>query len=130
LWADYKTFIDIVAANRHQTPEEIDALARGRVWTGGQAYERSLVDTLGGFETAIALAKKKAGIAAGTEVRYVVYPKVQRPFFRRLVDQLWNNPDESHMKVLKIPGVEVLRSLALLAGRPSLAWMPYTIEIH
>ena len=132
LWADYKTFIGIVAANRHQTPEAIDALARGRVWTGGQAYERSLVDTLGGFETAIALAKKRAGIAPGTEVRFVVYPKVQRPFFRRLVDQLWNGnePDESHMKVLKVPGLEVLRSLAKLAGRPSLAWMPYTIEIH
>jgi len=120
----------MVADNRHQTPEEIDSLARGGVWTGGQAYERSLVDKLGGFETAIALAKKKAGIPSGTDVRFVVYPKVQRPFFRRLVDQLWNNPDESHMKALKVPGVEVLRSLAKLAGRPSLAWMPYTIEIH
>jgi len=130
LWSDYKTFIGIVAQNRKQTPEEIDALARGRVWTGGQAYERSLVDTLGGFETAIALAKKKAGIAPNAEVRYVVYPKVQRPFLRRLVDQLWNEPDDNTQMKLRVPGMDVLRSMARLANRPSLTWMPYTIEIH
>ncbi|HEV8479370.1 MAG TPA: signal peptide peptidase SppA [Candidatus Eisenbacteria bacterium] len=130
LWSDYKTFIGIVAQNRKQTPEAIDALARGRVWTGGQAYERSLVDTLGGFETAIALAKKKAGIGPNAEVRYVVYPKVQRPFLRRLVDQLWNSPDENTQMKLRVPGLDVLRSLARLANRPSLTWMPYTIEIH
>jgi protease IV len=130
LWSDYKTFIGIVAQNRKQTPEEIDALARGRVWTGGQAYERSLVDTLGGFETAIALAKKKAGIASNAEVRYVVYPKVQRPFLRRLVDQLWNEPDDNTQMKVRVPGMDVLRSLARLANRPSLTWMPYTIEIH
>jgi protease IV len=130
LWDDYRTFIGVVADNRHRAPEDIDALARGRVWTGGQAFERGLVDTLGGFETAIALAKKRAGIAPESEVRYVVYPKVQRPFFRRILDQLWNEPDDSRAVTLAIPGIEILRSVVRLANRPSLTWMPYTIEIH
>ena len=130
LFDDYKEFVGVVAENRRRPPEEIDGLARGRVWTGGQAFERGLVDTLGGFETAIALAKKRAGIAPDAEVRFVVYPKVQRPFFRRIFDQLWNEPDDSRAIKLAIPGVEILRSVVRLANRPSLTWMPYTIEIH
>src|SRR5262249_10929304 len=88
---------------------EIDSLARGRVWTGGQAYERSLVDTPGGFETAIALGKKKAGVAPGAEGRYVVYPKGQRPFFPRLLGQLWDEPAESPATALDSPRRGVVR---------------------
>jgi len=129
LWEDYRLFVGIVAENRRQPEEEVEQLARGRVWTGGQAFERGLVDTLGGFDTAITLARARAGIAADQEVRYVVYPKVQRSFFNRVLNQVLNEP-EVRGTALRLPGVEVLRSVVRLAGRPSLAWMPWEIEIR
>ena len=57
------------------TPERIDAIAQGRVWTGKQAKELGLVDELGGLERALALAKERAKIAPGSEVELVVYPQ-------------------------------------------------------
>ena len=56
-------------------PQEIDALAQGRVWTGAQARERGLVDRLGGLDVAIAAAKERAGIDADDDVEVVVYPR-------------------------------------------------------
>ena len=55
-------------------PQEIDAMAQGRVWTGAQAHERGLVDRLGGLDVAIAAAKERAGIDADDDVEVVVYP--------------------------------------------------------
>jgi protease-4 len=129
LWEDYRQFVKIVAQNRKRSDEDIEELARGRVWTGGQAFERGLVDTLGGFETAIELARQRAHIPADQEVRYVVYPKVQRSFLHRLVNQVVTDSD-TRASALRLPGVDLLRSVARLMGRPSLTWMPYTIEIH
>jgi protease-4 len=129
LWEDYRQFVGIVAENRRQPEEEVEQLARGRVWTGGQAFERGLVDTLGGFETAISLARRCAGVADDEDVRYVVYPKVQRSFFNRVLNQILNEPDVRGA-ALRLPGVETLRSVARLAGRPSLAWMPWEIEVR
>ncbi|HEX7138899.1 MAG TPA: S49 family peptidase, partial [Vicinamibacterales bacterium] len=42
-----------VADSRHSTPEKIDAIAQGRVWTGRQAKQNGLVDQLGGLDVAI-----------------------------------------------------------------------------
>lgn len=66
----YADFIGKVAAARHTTPEQIDAVAQGRVWTGAQARERGLVDTLGGLTAAIDSAvlratQQSAGHAVG-----------------------------------------------------------------
>ncbi len=63
--ATYDTFVEKAAAGRNTTPERIDAIAQGRVWTGKQAKELGLVDELGGLDRALALAKERAKIAAG-----------------------------------------------------------------
>ena len=63
LQAFYDQFVEKVAESRHSTPEKIDALAQGRVWTGRQAKENGLVDELGGLDRAIAVAKQRAKIA-------------------------------------------------------------------
>ena len=70
----YDTFVKKTADARHTTVEAIDAVAQGRVWTGRQAQARGLVDELGGLARAIALAKARAGIDAGTDVSLVVFP--------------------------------------------------------
>ena len=72
--ATYDAFVEKAAAGRNTTPERIDAIAQGRVWTGKQAKSLGLVDELGGLDRAIALAKERAKIAAGSEVELVVFP--------------------------------------------------------
>ena len=72
--ATYDLFVSRVAEGRHLTAPEVDAIGRGRVWTGSQARERGLVDEIGGLDLAIDLAKTKAHIAAKTSVSLSVYP--------------------------------------------------------
>ena len=69
----YKNFVTKVAAGRHSTPAQIDAVGQGRVWTGAQAKERGLVDALGGLAAAVSIAKERAHIPADEEVELVVY---------------------------------------------------------
>jgi protease-4 len=67
----YDEFIGRVAKARKRTPEEIDAIAQGRVWSGSQAKERGLVDKLGGLGDAIASAASRAKLGTDYQVRYV-----------------------------------------------------------
>ena len=60
-----------VAAARKTTPDKIDAVARGRVWSGAQAKERGLVDTLGMFGDALASAAKRANLGEKPRVVYI-----------------------------------------------------------
>ncbi|MEZ3498837.1 signal peptide peptidase SppA [Pantoea sp. KPR_PJ] len=63
----YRNFVGLVAASRHKTPEEIDAIAQGHVWTGTDAKANGLVDALGDFDDAV----KKAG-----ELAKVAHPEL------------------------------------------------------
>jgi protease-4 len=72
--ATYDAFVEKAAAGRHTTPEKIDAIAQGRVWTGQQAKQIGLVDELGGLDRALVVAKEHARIGRDTEVELVVYP--------------------------------------------------------
>jgi protease-4 len=82
----YDHFVATVAAARDKTPAEIHAVAQGRVWTGRQAREHGLVDELGGLDTAIDLAKQRAGIPADEDVEVVFYPP-RRTLFEALREQ-------------------------------------------
>ena len=70
----YTDFIERVAQGRKMTVEAVDAIARGRVWTGADALERGLVDELGGLRTAITRAKVLAGLEPDADVRIAGYP--------------------------------------------------------
>lgn len=70
----YADFVARVAEGRNMSTEEVDAVARGRVWTGADAAERGLVDELGGLRTAVRRAKVLAGLDADAQVRIVSYP--------------------------------------------------------
>jgi protease-4 len=72
--ATYDAFVEKAAAGRNTTPEKIDAIGQGRVWTGRQAKQLGLVDELGGLERAIAIAKARAKIPQDAGVELVVYP--------------------------------------------------------
>ena len=70
----YNDFVARVAQARGMSFADVDAVARGRVWTGADARERGLVDELGGLRTAVRRAKVLAGLDADAEVRLVGYP--------------------------------------------------------
>ena len=71
----YDQFLTKVAEGRNMNKEDVDKIAKGRVWTGSQAKELGLVDEIGGLSKAIELAKKLAGIPEDEEVKLVVWPK-------------------------------------------------------
>ncbi|HJN75370.1 MAG TPA: signal peptide peptidase SppA [Myxococcota bacterium] len=67
----YEGFVRRVSEGRGRTYDEVEAVARGRVWTGRRAKEVGLVDDLGGLEEAIRRARSKAGIAPGRPWRRI-----------------------------------------------------------
>ena len=77
--ATYKGFKDHVAAGRRMSPEAVEAVAKGRVWTGEDAKARGLVDALGGYGTALRLARQAAGIAPGAPVDLTLFPREKTP---------------------------------------------------
>jgi protease-4 len=134
LQAFYDQFVEKVATSRHSTPEKIDAMAQGRVWTGQQAKERGLVDALGGLDRAIELTKERAKIPASSDVELVVYPP-RKSFYEILSDQL--NGTNQSLEVgrwlsasLSKGELEILRTmrgpLALFRRGEPLALMPFT----
>ncbi|MYM24502.1 signal peptide peptidase SppA [Duganella sp. FT135W] len=67
----YAEFTTKAAAARKTTPEKIDEVAQGRVWTGSQAKERGLVDRLGSYGDALKSAAARAKLPADYRVVYV-----------------------------------------------------------
>ena len=70
----YNDFVPKVAKGRKKDPQYIDSIAQGRVWTGGQAKDRGLVDEFGGLDRAIEVAKELAKIPANKGVERVILP--------------------------------------------------------
>jgi len=65
----YADFTAKVGAARGLDPGAVDAVARGRVWTGADAHERGLVDELGGLATAVAAARRLADLPTEAPLR-------------------------------------------------------------
>jgi protease-4 len=83
----YDGFVQKAATARSRTPAQLEEVAQGRVWTGQQARDRGLVDMLGGLDTAIAVAKDRAGIPEGEDVELVTYP-APRTLYEAVAEQL------------------------------------------
>jgi protease-4 len=72
-WMDqiYARFIGRVAEGRRLPVERVEAIARGRVWTGAQARELGLVDQIGGFYDAVDRARSLAGVNEELELKWM-----------------------------------------------------------
>jgi protease-4 len=92
----YDDFTAKVAQCRGLSPEHVDQVARGRIWTGDDAKRNRLVDELGGLELAMDLARRKAGLPADAPVQ--VFPKISP------VDRL-RPPDSSEDPAAAAAGV-------------------------
>jgi protease-4 len=107
--ATYDAFVEKAAAGRKTTPERIDAIAQGRVWTGRQAKDLGLVDELGGLNRALQLAKTHAKISADSDVEIVVFPP-KKSLFELLADPM-GRTDSSSAALSALIGGSNARSL-------------------
>jgi protease IV len=75
-WLDavYEDFTEKVASGRRMSRDQVHELGRGRVWTGADAVANGLADEAGGLHDAIAIARRRAGLASDAPVR--VYPRL------------------------------------------------------
>lgn len=71
----YRKFRDKAAFSRSMTVDQMEEVAQGRVWSGKDAASRGLVDAVGGFSRAVAIAKHKANIPQDRPVRLVEVSK-------------------------------------------------------
>lgn len=71
----YGEFVHKVAVGREMTDDAVGQIAQGRVWSGIDGKANGLVDELGGLETAIAIAKEKAGLSKEEPIRIIEMPK-------------------------------------------------------
>jgi protease IV len=78
----HKQFIEAVAEGRGLSADEVKPYADGRVFTGRQAKEWKLVDSLGGFDAAVREAAKLAGISGKPKLEY---PRQEKKFLRDLL---------------------------------------------
>ncbi len=79
----YGRFLDVVAEGRGMTRDQVDALGRGRVYTGARALEIGLVDQIGSFADAVALAKRQAGLDHDQPAELLWLPKPERNLIQR-----------------------------------------------
>ncbi len=98
----YEGFTTRVAKHRNMTPEQVEKVARGRVWTGEQAMALGLVDQLGGLQFALHLAKKEAGLAQDASVH--IYPKYQS-FFEKFLKSYYSHEKETFSKMDTFLGI-------------------------
>ncbi|HEY2018044.1 MAG TPA: signal peptide peptidase SppA [Bryobacteraceae bacterium] len=121
----YQDFVTKVATARHRPFAEVEPLAQGRVWLGSQAKANGLVDELGGLDTAIDLAKKKAKIPAGEQVTLVMYPPR-----RNIIDIILKRSQED--EVLQSKLAQVLGHIPFAAWMKGgfLRMMPYWVEFR
>jgi protease-4 len=91
----YAAFVAGVSRGRGLSRDEVLRVAEGRVWTGQQAKDLGLVDELGGFDRALALAKETVGIAPQQAVELRQFPEALTPW-QEVLELLNGSPGLIH----------------------------------
>ena len=81
----YDDFLERVAEGRGMTVKEVNAVARGRVWTGKDALKVGLIDEIGGLQAAIDYAAMNAGIK-NQIIEY--FPHVKKEAWIEIIESL------------------------------------------
>ena len=102
----YRDFISRVAEGRDRSVAQIDAVARGRVWSGAQARERGLVDAFGGLPDAIADAATRAKLGEKGKYRVRYMEREATPF-----ERFFGNLAESRAAAALLGDSSLARSL-------------------
>ncbi|MEY3084366.1 MAG: hypothetical protein RL037_546 [Bacteroidota bacterium] len=128
----YDDFLTKVAAGRKMTKDNVNKIARGRVWAGADAVKIGLVDEIGGLNAAIAYAAK---LINGDKEEVVFYPLVEKDFGDKLMDFLEdeNEKEEDENSVQQLPEellayYKELKKLESMTGVQMR--MPYRIRLY
>ncbi len=116
-WLDrvYIDFTSKVADGRKLSKESVLQIAKGRIWSGEDGKALGLVDELGGFPEALALAKKAAKIPAGEEVSLQLFPR-KKTTWQTLMDALsGDTPESSEQDAEATAMIRALRMVQPLA---------------
>jgi protease-4 len=113
-WLDrvYVDFTGKVADGRKLSKDKVLEIAKGRIWSGQDAKNLGLVDELGGYDTALKLAKRAAGVPADEEVRVVVYPR-PKGFLESELG--WRSPDNSEKEAVGQTMARILEAVQPVA---------------
>ena len=105
----------------------MDSLGQGRIWSGVDAVQIGLVDTLGGIETAIAIAAKKAGIS---NYRITQLPEQKDPF-EVILSDLSTSAKTYVMKEETGDSYVYLKAMQSVLKRKGMqAWSPYDVRFN
>ncbi len=107
----YADFVQKVALGRRMSTEAVDAVARGRIWSGADARENGLVDELGGLHDAVRIARERGGLPADAPVR----PALHVPLAARL-GRPRSSEDPRAIRLAIDPWRELTAALGLPAG--------------
>lgn len=112
-WLDrvYVDFTSKVADGRKLPKEQVLQVAKGRIWSGEDAKNLNLVDELGGYATALGLAKKAANIAETEDVNLVVFPK-RKKLIEVLLSEGAESSDREAVEAAIVSTVEAIQPLA------------------
>ena len=136
----YERFVGMVAEGRDKTPEYVDGIAQGRVWTGTDALKIGLVDEIGTLEDALAYAASVAGDPEVGNWEIANYPKPLSTM-EQLLRQFGKSSDTEEVAATVFDGTpfeDVARSLLAWKktwarngkGEFVFARMPYEISIR
>ena len=133
-WLDrvYADFTSKVADGRHLPKDKVLQIAKGRIWTGEDAKNIGLVDELGGYAEALALAKRSAQIPQGEEVNLEVFPRKKNPLAALLTPGAESGEHEAATRALVRtvetlqPVMRQLRALGIGAGNEDVLKMRET----
>jgi protease-4 len=134
----YAEFIAKVAAARKRTPQQIDAVAQGRVWTGAQALERGLVDRLGSYGDALTAAAQRGKLAGADSGDYrITYLEGEPGRLQQLLELFGSTVSESLARQFEalLPGAGLAATAEL---RQDLQWLndltqrrqPFALAVH
>lgn len=102
----YDDFTSKVAKARNLDIEQMDKIARGRVWLGSDALKLGLIDEIGGFEQALMKARELGGVKQGETFGMIYYPK-QPSFQEQLSKLLGGGRSLPSLKILEKYGMSV-----------------------
>ncbi|MBQ0161105.1 MAG: signal peptide peptidase SppA [Bacteroidales bacterium] len=124
----YITFTQRVADGRHLSRTYVDSIARGRVWTGIQAKQIGLVDTLGGLPLAFRIAAEEAQVDFD-ECSIKVFP-AEKSLWEEIMEQVSDEQDEKILAKINaiIPFYSDLVSWSQM--EPIQARLPFAIKLY
>ncbi|MBK8403766.1 MAG: S49 family peptidase [Saprospiraceae bacterium] len=86
----YKTFLKVVSLGRNMSTDQVNEIARGRIWLGSKALQNGLISKIGELDDAI---KSAATLASIDRYRITEYPQQKDPV-QKFIDQIKGDEDD------------------------------------